>query len=119
MIHPRPLLLLLLFFTLVACNRRISETGRASYYADMFNGRKTASGAVFRQHKKTAAHPSLPFGTKVKVTNMNNGRKVTVRINDRGPFVKGRIIDLSKKSAKKIGMLQDGVVPVTITYKKR
>jgi len=111
-------ILLLLFLVLAGCNRRISETGRASYYADTFNGRKTASGAVFSQHKRTAAHPSLPFGTKVTVTNQKNGRKVKVRINDRGPFVAGRIIDLSKKSAKKIGMLKDGVVPVTITYKK-
>ncbi|WP_435223124.1 septal ring lytic transglycosylase RlpA family protein [Niabella hirudinis] len=107
------------FLAFLSCSRKVSETGSASYYADSFNGRQTASGAIFRQHKKTAAHPSLPFGTKVRVTNLKNGRKVKVHINDRGPFVQGRIIDLSKKSAKKIGMLKDGVIPVTITYKKK
>ncbi|MBZ4189934.1 septal ring lytic transglycosylase RlpA family protein [Niabella beijingensis] len=113
--HNLALLLLVLLFS---CSRKMSETGKASYYSDAFSGRKTASGAVFRQGKKTAAHPSLPFGTKVTVTNLKNGRKVRVHINDRGPFVAGRIIDLSKKSARKIGMLQDGVVPVKLTYKK-
>ncbi|WP_300601392.1 septal ring lytic transglycosylase RlpA family protein [Niabella sp.] len=112
-------LLLALLVIGASCSHRISETGKASYYADSFIGRKTASGAVFRQNKKTAAHPSLPFGTIVKVTNLKNGRRVKVRINDRGPFVRGRIIDLSKKTARKLGMLDDGVVPVKITYKKR
>ncbi|WP_157558222.1 septal ring lytic transglycosylase RlpA family protein [Niabella aurantiaca] len=116
----RHLFILLLFLmTLASCSRKVTETGKASYYADVFKGRKTASGAVFRQNKKTAAHRSLPFGTKVRVRNLKNGRKVTVRINDRGPFVQGRIIDLSKKPARKIGMLNDGVVPVKITYKKK
>ncbi|MCF3110008.1 septal ring lytic transglycosylase RlpA family protein [Niabella sp. CC-SYL272] len=115
----RMLLLFLLLLGLFSCSRKISETGKASYYADRFSGRKTASGAVFRQNKRTAAHPSLPFGTIVKVTNLKNGRKVKVRINDRGPFVQDRIIDLSKKSARKLGMLSDGVVPVKIRYKKR
>ena len=80
-------------------------------------GRKTASGQVFRQNKKTAAHPTLPFETKVSVINNSNGKKVTVRINDRGPFVPGRIIDLSKKAARKIGILQQGVASVTLKYK--
>ena len=80
-------------------------------------GRKTASGQVFRQNKKTAAHPTLPFGTKVSVENNFNSKKVTVRINDRGPFVPGRIIDLSKKAARKIGMLQQGVASVTLKYR--
>ncbi len=115
----RILLLLPLLLVLFSCSRKISETGKASYYADSFIGRKTASGAIFRQNKRTAAHPSLPFGTTVKVTNLKNGRHVKVRINDRGPFVQGRIIDLSKKPARKIGMLNDGVVPVKLTYKKR
>lgn len=106
----RPSFILLpLLLILVSCSRKITETGKASYYADAFNGRKTASGAVFRQNKKTAAHRSLPFGTKVTVVNLKNGRKVKVRINDRGPFVQGRIIDLSKKTAKKIGMLSDEI----------
>lgn len=103
---------------LVSC-RSISETGKASYYADKYDGRKTSNGEVFRQQKFTAAHKSIPFGTKVKVTNLNNGKTVTVRINDRGPFVEGRIIDLSKRAAGKIDLTQAGVAPVKIRYKKR
>lgn len=114
----------ILFFSLVSsillflsCSKKTTETGKASYYADKFVGRKTASGEIFRQNKKTAAHASLPFGTKVTVVNRNNGRRVKVRVNDRGPFVAGRIIDLSKKAARKIGMVEAGVVPVEIRYK--
>ncbi|ANH79676.1 hypothetical protein A8C56_00625 [Niabella ginsenosidivorans] len=111
--------LLLPVVLLFSCSRKITDSGNASYYADSFKGRRTASGAIFRQGKRTAAHKTLPLGTKVTVTNLKNGRKVKVRINDRGPFVQGRIIDLSKKAARKIGMLNDGVVPVKITYKKK
>lgn len=102
----------------VSCAREITEVGKASYYADMFKGRKTANGEIFRQWKKTAAHRTLPFGTKVTVKNLSNGRKVKVRINDRGPYVKGRMIDLSKKAAKEIGMIDAGVADVEIRYKK-
>ena len=116
----RPVFFLVsLFILFVSCNRKITETGNASYYADAFKGRKTASGATFRQGKKTAAHKTLSFGTKVTVTNLNNGRRTKVRINDRGPFVQGRIIDLSKKAAKKIDMINAGVVPVKISYKRK
>lgn len=97
----------------------MSETGKASYYADKFEGRKTAAGDVFSQHKKTAAHRTLPFGTKVKVTNKNTGKTIKVRINDRGPFVEGRMIDLSRKAAQKIDMIEAGVIQVTIRYKKK
>lgn len=100
-----------------SCARKIVETGRASYYADKFDGRKTANGEVFRQNKRTAASRTIPFGTHVKVTNLNNGRTVKVRINDRGPFVGGRIIDLSKKAARKIGMIDAGVQNVKLRYK--
>lgn len=93
-----------------------SETGYASYYGDEFNGRKTANGEIFRQSNLTAAHKKLAFGTKVKVTNLSNNKSVTVRINDRGPFVAGRIIDLSKSAAKKIDMVGAGVVKVKIMY---
>jgi rare lipoprotein A len=93
------------------------ESGKASYYADKFKGRKTANGQVFRQNKRTAAHKTLPFGTKVKVKNLSNGRTVKVRINDRGPFVQGRIIDLSKKAAKRLYMVKAGVTEVKISYK--
>ncbi|MDP1974194.1 MAG: septal ring lytic transglycosylase RlpA family protein, partial [Sediminibacterium sp.] len=79
-------------------------------------GRKTSNGERFKQNKLTAAHKTLPFGTKVKVTNLSNGQSVKVRINDRGPFIQGRIIDLSKKAAKKIDMVNTGVTKVTIRY---
>lgn len=108
---------LLLAFAFVSCAPVHYEKGTASYYADKFNGRKTASGAVFRNSKRTAAHKTLPFGTRVKVVNLKTGRSVRVRINDRGPFVKGRLIDLSKKSARKIGMLRAGVTEVELRYR--
>lgn len=112
----------IMFFALLlcctSCSPRISEKGKASFYADFFQGRKTANGETFRQRKKTAAHKTLPFGTKVKVRNLKNGKTITVRINDRGPFVEGRIIDLSRKAARKLGMVQDGVVQVELRYKK-
>ncbi len=103
---------------LYACSPKVSQTGKASYYADKFDGRKTASGEIFRNQKLTATHKTLPFGTKVKVTNLNNGKTVKVRVNDRGPFIPGRIIDLSKRAAKKIKLDEEGVAKVKITYKK-
>lgn len=112
------ILAVILFFT-ASCARKVTETGRASYYADKFQGRRTASGEVFRQRRMTAAHPSLQFGTKVKVTNLDNGRSVKVKINDRGPFVAGRIIDLSRKAASKLGMVKAGVANVKLSYKKQ
>ncbi|HET8828031.1 MAG TPA: septal ring lytic transglycosylase RlpA family protein [Pelobium sp.] len=111
-------LLLLISFTLFSCAPKITQTGKASYYANKFNGRKTASGEIFRNSKLTAAHKTLPFGTKVKVTNLRNGKSVKVRINDRGPFVAGRIIDLSRKAANRIDMKNEGVGNVKIRYKK-
>lgn len=86
----------------------------ASYYGDQFHGRKTASGETFNKWDFTCAHKKLPFGTKLKVTNLKNRKSVVVRVNDRGPFVKGRIVDLSYAAAKKIGMVKDGVVKVKI-----
>ena len=103
---------------LTSCARKITESGKGSFYADKFQGRPTASGARFDQHKMTAAHKTLPFGTKVKVVNLANGRAVNVTINDRGPFVAGRIIDVSKKAADKLGITQTGVANVQIKYKK-
>ncbi|MCQ2215230.1 MAG: septal ring lytic transglycosylase RlpA family protein [Bacteroidales bacterium] len=90
------------------------ETGGASYYADKYDGRATASGETFRQNKFTAAHKTLKFGTMVRVKNLKNGKTVDVKINDRGPFVKGRIIDLSRAAAEKIGLVQDGVAQVEV-----
>ena len=109
---------ILLCFFILSCSRPIVEQGKASYYADKYKGRKTSSGETYRHRKMTAAHRTLPFGTKVKVTNLQNGKKVKVRINDRGPFIPGRIIDLSKKAARKLDMVNDGVVQVEMKYRK-
>jgi rare lipoprotein A len=116
--HTAPALFFALIFSMQSCSPKVAEKGKASFYADFFQGRKTANGETFRQKKKTAAHKTLPFGTKVKVKNLKNGKTVIVKINDRGPFVEGRIIDLSRKAAKKLGMLNDGVVQVEIKYRK-
>src|SRR5690606_36563227 len=91
------------------------NNAHASYYADKFNGRRTASGRKFDNQKYTAAHRKLPFGTKVKVTNEANGKSVVVEINDRGPFIKGREIDLSKRAFMDIATSRySGAVKVTI-----
>ena len=90
------------------------QTGLASYYADKFHGRLTASGEVFDMNALTAAHRTLPFGTKVRVTNLDNGNKVVLRINDRGPFVKGRIIDVSWRGAQELDFVAEGVVKVRV-----
>lgn len=92
----------------------IRVANRASWYGPNFYGRLTANGEVYTGRKMTAAHKTLPFGTRVRVTNRNNGRSVIVRINDRGPFVGGRAIDLSYAAARKLGMVESGVVPVTM-----
>jgi rare lipoprotein A len=96
-----------------------SIAGEASWYGEQFHGRTTASGEIFNQNDLTAAHPSLPFGTQVKVTNVNNGQSVVVRINDRGPFVGGRVIDLSAAAAEEIGLITTGVAPVEIIVLQR
>lgn len=88
------------------------KTSYASYYHDKFNGRKTASGEVFHNTKLTAAHRTLPFGTKVKVTNLRNGESVVVVINDRGPFHAARALDLSKAAYDEIGNLRTGTMPI-------
>ena len=90
------------------------STGMASYYAAKYHGRPTASGERFDNGKLTAAHRTLPFGTRVRVTNLANGRSVTVRVNDRGPFGQGRIIDLSRTAAERIDMVRAGVVRVRV-----
>lgn len=95
---------------------RGSETGVASYYASSYDGKKTANGEIFQSSALTAAHKKLPFGTKVTVTNLSNGKKVKVRVNDRGPFVAGRIIDLTHKAAEKLDMVNAGLAKVSIRY---
>jgi rare lipoprotein A len=95
-----------------------TQKGEASFYADAFHGRKTASGEHFDMHGMTAAHRKLPFGTRVRVTNLNNGRQVVVRINDRGPYAGGRVIDVSHAAARKLDMMGAGVVPVKVEVLK-
>jgi len=98
--------------------RKADAVGLASYYGGKFHGRKTASGERYNMHAMTAAHRRYAFGTLVKVTHVKNGRTVKVRINDRGPFIKGRIIDLSYAAAKKLGMLKEGVARVKIRVER-
>ena len=88
--------------------------GEASYYGGKFHGRKTANGEIFDQNKMTAASKELPLGSKATVTNEETGKSVDVKINDRGPYVDGRVLDLSKGAAKKLDMIDDGTAPVTI-----
>lgn len=91
-----------------------AEYGMASYYGDEFHGKKTASGEIYNKWDYTCAHRKLPFGTKIRVTNMENKKSVIVRVNDRGPFVKNRIVDLSYAAARDIDMILKGVVKVKI-----
>ncbi|MBD3413868.1 MAG: septal ring lytic transglycosylase RlpA family protein [Candidatus Aminicenantes bacterium] len=108
----------LIFNFLPACRSKRIETspqvitGVASWYGPQFHGRTTSSQEIFDMYDMTAAHKRLPFGTQVMVTNLNNGRSVKVRINDRGPFIRGRDIDLSYAAAKALGMVRPGIVPV-------
>jgi len=91
-----------------------TQTGKASFYADKFEGRLTASGEKYKHSKLTAAHKTLPFGTKVKVTNLSNNETVEVVVNDRGPYVDGRVIDLSKSAAEKLGFVNQGLAEVKV-----
>lgn len=95
------------------------EKGEASWYGHPYHGRKTASGETYNMYEMTAAHRSLPFGTRVRVKRRDTGEEVIVRITDRGPFIKGRIIDLSYAAAQKIHLNRDGVAPVKITVVDR
>ncbi|MFQ5902925.1 MAG: septal ring lytic transglycosylase RlpA family protein [Candidatus Binatia bacterium] len=111
----------ILLFSLITCSlpptppgTGASQTGVASWYGPGFHGRPTASGAIYNQHELTAAHRTLPLGTRVMVTNLDNGRSTEVTINDRGPFAKGRIIDLSYAAARALGMIGLGTIPVRI-----
>ncbi|MDO4225477.1 MAG: septal ring lytic transglycosylase RlpA family protein [Bergeyella zoohelcum] len=96
-------------FSFTASSRE-AKTGKASYYHDKFNGKRTASGEIFDNSKFTAAHRTLPFGTKIKVTNMKTDESVVVTINDRGPFHSSRVIDLSKAAFDEIGNLSAGTL---------
>jgi rare lipoprotein A (peptidoglycan hydrolase) len=90
------------------------EVGLASWYGDYHHGQRTASGEVFDMRQLTAAHRTLPLGTRLRVTNLHNGRMVRVRVNDRGPYVPGRVLDLSREAARVLDMVERGVVPVRL-----
>ena len=91
-----------------------TQSGKASYYAKSWTGRRTSNGERLHHDSMTCAHKTLPFGTLLKVTNLLNGKQVVVRVTDRGPFVRGRIVDLSWGAAKAIGMLSQGIAPVSV-----
>lgn len=91
-----------------------TETGKASFYGNKHQGKKTASGELYNHNLKTAAHKNLPFGSKVKVTNVKNGKSVVVKVNDRGPYARGRIIDLSKSAFSLIATPSSGLIRVRI-----
>ena len=97
-----------------AQQKHYSKVGIASFYADKFEGRKTANGEIYYHAKKTAAHRTLPFGSVVKVTNLENNKYIVVRVNDRGPFVDNRIIDLSKSAAQELGFVSKGLAKVKV-----
>lgn len=109
-----PLLLALVMLPTGCASASGVQTGTASYYHDKFHGRKTASGAAYNKNAMTAAHKHLPLGTVVRVTDLNTGRSVEVLINDRGPFTKGRVIDLSRRAATELGMVGRGTAKVKV-----
>jgi len=100
--------------SLLGAQGALAQCGTASWYGPGFHGHTTANGERFNQGALTAAHKSLPFGTRLKVTNKSNGRSVIVRINDRGPYVRGRMLDLSKGAASRIGMIGAGAGSVCV-----
>lgn len=106
--------ILLILICLFGWANAQTQTGKASFYADKFEGLPTASGEKYKHNKLTAAHKSLPFGTKVKVTNLANSESVEVVINDRGPYVDGRIIDLSRSAAEQLGFINLGIADVKL-----
>lgn len=107
-------ILIVIAFFLMQFSFAQVQTGKASFYADKFEGRQTASGEIYKHNRATAAHRKLSFGTKVRVTNLANNKSVIVKVNDRGPFIRGRIIDLSKSAAQSLGFVGQGVTDVTI-----
>ena len=98
----------------VGAKAKFASSGVASYYGPGFHGRRTANGETFNMHAMTAAHRTLPFGTLIKVTNLSNGKSTIVRVNDRGPYVGNRVIDLSVAAAKQIGSTHSGVAQVSL-----
>ncbi|MFT4973697.1 MAG: rare lipoprotein A, partial [Saprospiraceae bacterium] len=111
------ILMLNLFFS-VSLIAQQEEVGIASYYSDKFHGKPTASGELYNKNDMTGAHKTLPFGTIVKVTRMENGKSVRVKITDRGPFISGRIVEISRAAAKKIGLVKAGIAEVRLDVVK-
>jgi rare lipoprotein A len=95
-------------------DRHDVQTGVASYYGGEFEGRRTASGAIYRGRRMTCAHRTLPFGTVLRVTDLETHKSVVVEVNDRGPYAKGRLVDLSTAAARELGMIKRGVARVTV-----
>lgn len=121
MMHQNKVLLALLFLAATLSSSYIQaqntreEFGKCGYYADALQGRKTASGEKYDKNQLTCAHKTLAFGTKIKVTRLDNHKSVVVRVNDRGPFIEGYVTDVSRKAAEAIGLIRDGVTRVKIT----
>jgi len=110
----KPTTFIVFFICGIASISAQNQTGKASFYADKFEGHPTANGEKYKHSKLTAAHKTLPFGTKVRVTNLSNNKTVEVIINDRGPYVDGRIIDLSRSAAETLDFIQQGLAEVSI-----
>jgi len=120
----KKLIILLFSLTILGCTSAepesvpkwvgYTETGKASFYGDQHQSKKTASGDPYNNDLKTAAHRDIPFGSKIRVTNVDNGKSVVVKVNDRGPFAKGRIVDLSKSAFSSIGNTSSGLINVQI-----
>ncbi len=108
------LIIMLLISLMISDNIVAQQKGKATFYADRFHGRKTASGIPYHRDSLTCAHRTYPFGTILEVTNPSNGRKVIVEVTDRGPFARGKIIDLSHAAAHKLGIARKGIATVEI-----
>ncbi len=112
--YPKPYRVMGTWYQPIANARNFEQQGKASWYGEKFHGRKTSNGEIYDMYAMTAAHKTLPLGTYVRVNNLQNGRHVDVRVNDRGPFVQGRIIDLSYTAAEQIGLVGPGTAQVRI-----
>lgn len=106
--------LLVVLITFLPVHLQAQSWGKASYYNSKLHGRKMASGELYHRDSMTCAHRTLPFGTKLRVRNLDNGKEVVVTVQDRGPHIKGRIIDLSKQAARELGMIGDGIINVQV-----
>ena len=113
--HPKPYRVGKNWYQPLPHAKGFEQKGLASWYGEKFHGRKTASGEIYNMHAMSAAHKTLPLGTYVRVRNLNNGKSIDVRVNDRGPFVQGRIIDLSYTAAKRLDIIGPGTAPVVVT----